>query len=76
MSGYRRSPACGLAALLVLFGLSTGCTAVTNPLADGVPVRLLSPELLGPAKTNYQTIHFRFCVNRSPTLTGLMRGTC
>jgi protein involved in polysaccharide export with SLBB domain len=36
--------------------LSTGCTAVTNPVADGIPVRLLPPELLGPCKTNYQTV--------------------
>lgn len=44
-----------LAAALLCAG-STGCTALTNPVADGIPVRLLPPELLGPAKTNYQTI--------------------
>jgi protein involved in polysaccharide export with SLBB domain len=35
---------------------SVGCTAMTNPTADGIPVRLLPPELIGPSKTNYQTI--------------------
>jgi protein involved in polysaccharide export with SLBB domain len=34
------------AALLVL--ALTGCAAVTNPVADGVPVRLVPPELLAP----------------------------
>src|SRR5437773_12327836 len=44
-----------LFALLLLLA-SGGCTAMTNPVADGIPVRLLPPELLGPSKTNYQTI--------------------
>jgi protein involved in polysaccharide export with SLBB domain len=45
-----------MAAILLLCALSTGCTALTNPTADGIPVRLLPPELLGPSKTSYQTI--------------------
>ena len=30
--------------------------ALTNPVADGIPVRLLPPELIGPSKTSWQTI--------------------
>jgi protein involved in polysaccharide export with SLBB domain len=45
-----------IALLVLLSGACAGCTAVTNPAADGIPVRLLPPELLGPCKTNYQTI--------------------
>jgi protein involved in polysaccharide export with SLBB domain len=42
--------------LLAVCALTTGCTAITNPIADGIPVRLLPPELLGPSKTNYQPV--------------------
>jgi protein involved in polysaccharide export with SLBB domain len=42
--------------IVAVCALSTGCTAVTNPIADGIPVRLLPPELLGPCKTDYQTV--------------------
>src|SRR5579862_8288520 len=44
------------ALVLALCGTGGGCTAVTNPIADGIPVRLLPPEIIGPAKTNYETI--------------------
>ena len=50
----RLLPRAGWLPLLLL--LCGGCTAMTNPLADGIPVRLLPPELMGPAKTNYQTV--------------------
>src|ERR1043166_9009962 len=47
----------GMPLLIALVcALSSGCAAMTNPIADGIPVRLLPPELLGPSKTNYQTI--------------------
>ena len=42
--------------LAILCAASGGCTAMTNPIADGIPVRLLPPELIGPSKTDYQTI--------------------
>ena len=45
-----------LAAMALACAASTGCTAMTNPVADGIPVRLLPPELLGPSKAHYQTI--------------------
>jgi protein involved in polysaccharide export with SLBB domain len=42
--------------LVLLQCLASGCTAMTNPIADGIPVRLLPPELWGPSKANLQTI--------------------
>jgi hypothetical protein len=34
-----------------------GCAAITNPVANGIPVRLLPPELLaGPVKESLETI--------------------
>lgn len=45
------------AAFIALLGVvTTGCTAITNPVADGVPVRMLPPEIIGPSKMSYQTI--------------------
>ena len=39
-----------LAAALAACGLTGGCAALTNPVADGVSVRRLPPELLQPTK--------------------------
>ena len=50
-----KEQAIALAAAL-LCAASAGCTAVTNPIADGIPVRLLPPEIVGPSKACYQTI--------------------
>src|SRR5581483_5480616 len=47
---------CAAAAMLFACLAPMGCTAITNPVADGVPVRLLPPEIIGPTKTCYQTI--------------------
>lgn len=44
-----------LMALLLAFQF-TGCAALTNPLADGVPVRRVPPELLAPTKSGEETI--------------------
>jgi len=41
----------------VLFlSLSSGCAALTNPIADGIPVRRLPPELLAKPKDPEQSI--------------------
>jgi protein involved in polysaccharide export with SLBB domain len=34
----------------------TGCAALTNPVAEGLPVRRLPPELLGPAREDKGTL--------------------
>ncbi len=41
---------------LLVGGLSTGCAALTNPAADGVPARLVPPELLAPPREGSHTI--------------------
>ncbi|HEX5270350.1 MAG TPA: hypothetical protein VFW33_07685, partial [Gemmataceae bacterium] len=48
----RLHPCGGLRLLLGLVASCalSGCAAVTNPLADGVPVRRLPPELLAPPR--------------------------
>ena len=45
-----------LAAALLVCAASGGCAALTNPVADGVPVRRLPPELLAPAHEGEQTL--------------------
>ena len=40
----------------VFCALVTGCASFTNPVANGVPVRLLPDELLAPTKEGYKTI--------------------
>lgn len=37
-------------ALIVLAFVMSGCAALTNPVAEGIPVSLLPPELLGKSK--------------------------
>jgi protein involved in polysaccharide export with SLBB domain len=37
-------------------GLQTGCTALTNPVANGIPVRLLPDELLAESREGYEPI--------------------
>jgi protein involved in polysaccharide export with SLBB domain len=53
---HRRAPLALLFALSLLGGASSGCAALTNPLAEAVPVRRLPPELLAPSKDEEQTI--------------------
>ncbi|MCI0464485.1 MAG: polysaccharide biosynthesis/export family protein [Gemmataceae bacterium] len=52
-------------ALLAIVG--SGCAALTNPVADGVPVRRLPPELLARAKDDEATIPLTLL--RQPPLT-------
>lgn len=40
----------------MLCALLSGCAAVTNPVANGVPVRILPDELLGESREGYETI--------------------
>jgi protein involved in polysaccharide export with SLBB domain len=45
-----------LSALVLLNGLLSGCAAVSNPVANGVPVRLLPPELQAEPREDKRTI--------------------
>src|SRR5438105_4299858 len=40
----------------LIVAVAGGCTALTNPVADGIPVRLLPSELWGPSKAHAHTI--------------------
>jgi Polysaccharide biosynthesis/export protein len=44
-----------LIALLLCVSMS-GCAAITNPVANGIPVRILPDELLAPSRQGYETI--------------------
>jgi protein involved in polysaccharide export with SLBB domain len=46
----------GLGAAALFCALLGGCAAVSNPVADGVPVRQLPPEVLGRPKEDERTI--------------------
>ncbi|MCA9247238.1 MAG: polysaccharide biosynthesis/export family protein [Planctomycetales bacterium] len=52
----------GLACLL-----SLGCAAITNPVANGVPVRLLAEELQGPTKDGMETLPLGLLRQQPPT---------
>jgi len=49
-------PARLLMALVLANGLLSGCAALSNPVANGIPVRLLPPELLAEPREDKQTI--------------------
>jgi hypothetical protein len=46
----RRAQALLLLGLLAVLLASTGCAAVTNPVADAIPARLVPAELLAPSR--------------------------
>jgi protein involved in polysaccharide export with SLBB domain len=48
-----RRQACTIPAVWMLCGLLSGCAAITNPVANGVPVRVLPEELLAESKEGY-----------------------
>src|SRR5437870_1643826 len=55
-SGGRASSGTHLMFVSLLCGLLSGCAALTNPVANGVPVRRLPPELLGEPKEGAQPL--------------------
>src|SRR5438045_535324 len=57
--GFAKPQAAARHLVLVLLGIlaaTTGCAGLTNPAAEGVPVRLIPPELLAPSKAGEQTV--------------------
>lgn len=65
-----------LAALIALaaVGLSTGCAAVSNPVADGIPVRRLPAEVLGKSKADMQPIDLTLLRRKEPEPYRLDKG--
>ncbi len=63
---------CGAALLCSL--IFTGCAAITNPVANGVPVHILPDELLAPSKEGYETIPLTALRQPPPTKYVLAAG--
>src|ERR1019366_4369777 len=61
----RRRIATALAAVFLVAGFS-GCAAVTNPVADGLPVRYLPEEFLAKPKDPAQTIPLDLLGQQAP----------
>jgi protein involved in polysaccharide export with SLBB domain len=62
------------AIVLAVAGLSTGCAAVSNPVADGIPVRRLPAEVLGKAKADMQPIDLTLLRRKEPDPYRLDKG--
>ncbi len=77
-SRCRRSPAASLLYLAVIAlgsGMLSGCAALTNPVANGIPVRLVPPELLaGPREEEMQTIPLSLLRQNPPKIYRLAAG--
>jgi protein involved in polysaccharide export with SLBB domain len=52
----------------------TGCAALTNPVAEGVPVRRLPPEVLGPAREDKGTVPLTLLRQKPVTVYRLAPG--
>ena len=59
---------------LAVAGLSTGCAAVSNPVADGIPVRRLPAEVLGKSKADMQPIDLTLLRRKEPDPYRLDKG--
>ncbi len=56
----------GPLACLAISLLMTGCAAISNPVANGVPVRILPDELLAETKENYGPVPLTLLRQRRP----------
>lgn len=66
-------PSAFVAAVLVCVALN-GCAALTNPVANGIPVRLLPPELLGESREALQDIPLTALRQKQPEVYRLAPG--
>jgi protein involved in polysaccharide export with SLBB domain len=62
-----------LSALLAA-GLGSGCMAITNPTANGIPVRRLPPEVLGSSRELLRTIPLTALRQEPPSIYRLATG--
>src|SRR5690349_4180250 len=54
--------------------LLSGCVAFTNPVANGVPVRLLPPEILGEPQADKKPIPLSLLRQKAPEVYRLAPG--
>lgn len=74
MTSHSSARRIGAAIVLALAGLSTGCAAVSNPVADGIPVRRLPAEVLGKSKADMQPIDLTLLRRKEPDPYRLDKG--
>ncbi len=58
--------AAALCAAALLCGVLAGCAAVSNPVADAIPVRRLPPEVMGERKAELQEIPLNMLRQKAP----------
>jgi hypothetical protein len=70
------APSWRLAALVLMAAVAgaQGCAALSNPVANGVPVRRLPPEQLGESRENMQTIPLSLLRQKPPAAYKLASG--
>src|SRR5688572_6091860 len=62
------------AAAALAAALSSGCAALTNPVADGIPVRRLPAEVLGRPRAELQPLPLNLLRQREPEQYKLDKG--
>src|SRR5262245_29662485 len=74
MPRARAARAAWIALACLLAQFLSGCAALTNPVADGVPVRRLPPELLGTAKADERLLPLTLLRQKPPDAYRLETG--
>lgn len=64
----------GKLAVLLCLSFSVGCAAITNPVADGIPVRRVPPELLGTPRANQRLLPLNLLRQEPPEVYRLESG--
>src|SRR4029078_4505543 len=64
----------GIALALTVTALFPGCAAVTNPVANGIPVRLLPDELLAESREGFEQIPLSLLRQKPPEIYRLSAG--
>ena len=68
------SPAETLGTVFLLCALLSGCASVTNPVAEGVPVRRLPPVLLGESRESLRLIPLNLLRQKPPEVYQSAKG--
>jgi protein involved in polysaccharide export with SLBB domain len=70
----RQTSAIGIALALIVTALFPGCAAVTNPVANGIPVRLLPDELLAESREGFEQVPLSLLRQKPPEIYRLSAG--